>query len=135
MAVRAVVLLLVNLSNRMESQVGLAIPWFVMMKRGTVPIADVYVPTKRRGTLEPKRVDEIAAERMTERLQRRIASPMEHLPEGQCGPLSNRRRQVESACTFLSPHDLRVEWSTLPRCRSVLDRSRRGGGRRSRPRW
>jgi hypothetical protein len=40
---------------------GLAIPWFVMMKRETITIADIYVPTKRRGTLEQKRVDEIAA--------------------------------------------------------------------------
>ena len=32
-----------------------------MMKRETIPIADVYVPIKRRGTLEQKRVDELAA--------------------------------------------------------------------------
>src|SRR5262249_29457001 len=32
-----------------------------MMKRETIPIADIYVPTKRRATLEQKRVDEIAA--------------------------------------------------------------------------
>ena len=32
-----------------------------MMKRETIPIADVYVPIKRRATLEQKRVDEIAA--------------------------------------------------------------------------
>jgi sulfiredoxin len=32
-----------------------------MMKRETFPIADIYVPVKRRGTLEQKRVDEIAA--------------------------------------------------------------------------
>ena len=32
-----------------------------MMKRETIPIADVYVPTKRRATLEQNRVDEIAA--------------------------------------------------------------------------
>jgi sulfiredoxin len=32
-----------------------------MMKRGTIPIADVYVPIKRRATLEQKRVDELAA--------------------------------------------------------------------------
>ena len=31
------------------------------MKRGTIPIANVYVPIKRRATLEQKRVDEIAA--------------------------------------------------------------------------
>jgi ParB-like chromosome segregation protein Spo0J len=32
-----------------------------MMKRETFAIADVYVPIKRRATLEQKRVDEIAA--------------------------------------------------------------------------
>ena len=32
-----------------------------MMKRETIPIADVYVPIKRRATLEQKRVDELAA--------------------------------------------------------------------------
>lgn len=32
-----------------------------MMKRETFTIADIYVPTKRRATLEQKRVDEIAA--------------------------------------------------------------------------
>ena len=32
-----------------------------MMKRETFTIADIYVPTKRRDTLEQKRVDEIAA--------------------------------------------------------------------------
>ena len=33
----------------------------IMMKRETIPIADVYVPIKRRATLEQNRVDEIAA--------------------------------------------------------------------------
>jgi sulfiredoxin len=33
----------------------------IMMKRETFAIADIYVPTKRRTTLEQKRVDEIAA--------------------------------------------------------------------------
>ena len=32
-----------------------------MMKRETFAVADIYVPTKRRATLEQKRVDEIAA--------------------------------------------------------------------------
>jgi len=32
-----------------------------MMKRETFAIADIYVPTKRRATLQPSRVDEIAA--------------------------------------------------------------------------
>ena len=32
-----------------------------MMKRETFAIADIYVPIKRRATLEQKRVDDIAA--------------------------------------------------------------------------
>ena len=32
-----------------------------MMKRETFAITDIYVPTKRRTTVEQKRVDEIAA--------------------------------------------------------------------------
>ncbi len=40
-----------------------------MMKRETIPIADIYVPTKRRATLEPKRVDEIAASILDKGLQ------------------------------------------------------------------
>ena len=31
------------------------------MKREVFPVADIYVPVKRRATLEQKRVDEIAA--------------------------------------------------------------------------
>ena len=31
-----------------------------MMKRETITIADIYVPVKRRATLDQKRVDEIA---------------------------------------------------------------------------
>jgi sulfiredoxin len=33
----------------------------IMMKRETFAITDIYVPTKRRTTIEQKRVDEIAA--------------------------------------------------------------------------
>jgi hypothetical protein len=50
-------------------RLGLAIPWFVMMKRETITIADIYVPTKRRGTLEQKRVDEVAASILDKGLQ------------------------------------------------------------------
>jgi sulfiredoxin len=32
-----------------------------MMKREIIAVADIYVPVKRRATLEQKRVDEIAA--------------------------------------------------------------------------
>jgi sulfiredoxin len=47
---------------------GQAILWFVMLKR-VITIADIYVPTKRRGTLEQKRVDEIAASILDKGLQ------------------------------------------------------------------
>ena len=52
-----------------KSQVGAGILWFGMMKRETITIADIYVPTKRRGTLEQKRVDEIAASILDKGLQ------------------------------------------------------------------
>jgi sulfiredoxin len=32
-----------------------------MMKRETIPIASIYVPTKRRATLDPKVVEDLAA--------------------------------------------------------------------------
>jgi hypothetical protein len=40
-----------------------------MMKRETIPITDIYVPTKRRATLEQKRVGEIAASILDKGLQ------------------------------------------------------------------
>ena len=40
-----------------------------MMKRENIAIADIYVPIKRRATLEQKRVDEIAASILDKGLQ------------------------------------------------------------------
>jgi ParB-like chromosome segregation protein Spo0J len=40
-----------------------------MMKRETIAIADIYVPIKRRATLEQRRVDEIAASILDKGLQ------------------------------------------------------------------
>ena len=40
-----------------------------MMKRTTLAIADIYVPVKRRATLDQKRVDEIAASILDNGLQ------------------------------------------------------------------
>ncbi len=40
-----------------------------MMKRVTLAIADIYVPAKRRATLEQKRVDEIATSILDNGLQ------------------------------------------------------------------
>ncbi len=42
---------------------------FDMMKRVTLAISDIYVPIKRRATLEQKRVDEIAMSILDEGLQ------------------------------------------------------------------
>ena len=39
------------------------------MKRETIAIADIYVPVKRRATLDQRRVDEIAASILDEGLQ------------------------------------------------------------------
>ena len=39
------------------------------MKRSTLAIADIYVPVKRRATLDQKRVDEIAASILDNGLQ------------------------------------------------------------------
>jgi sulfiredoxin len=50
----------------------------IMMKRETIPIADVYVPIKRRATLEQKRVDEIAASI----LDKGLLSPILVRPDG-----------------------------------------------------
>jgi sulfiredoxin len=62
--------LLVKVGDSGESRrLGLAILWFVMMKRETITIADIYVPIKRRATLEQKRVDEIAASILDKGLQ------------------------------------------------------------------
>jgi len=43
-----------------------------MLNRETIPIADIYVPIKRRATLEPKRVDEIAASILDKGLEKPI---------------------------------------------------------------
>jgi len=45
--------------------------WYcsAMMKRSTLDIADIYVPVKRRATLDQKRVDEIATSILDKGLQ------------------------------------------------------------------
>ena len=69
-----------------------------MMKRETIPIADVYVPTKRRATLEPKRVDEIAASILDKGLQ---ARPARREVGGRCdeGENLHRKRDGQSGQT------------------------------------
>jgi hypothetical protein len=48
----------------------LAILGSIMLRRETIPIADIYAPVKQRATLEQKRrVDEIAASILDKGLQ------------------------------------------------------------------
>ena len=68
----------------------LAILWFVIMKRETITIADIYVPTKRRSTLEQKRVDEIAASI----LDRGLQAPILVRADGERFVLSATRQRV-----------------------------------------
>jgi hypothetical protein len=41
----------------------------LLSKRATLAIADIYVPVKRRATMDPKRMDEIAASILDKGLQ------------------------------------------------------------------
>src|SRR5580693_5334629 len=52
----------------------------IMMKRETIAIADIYVPIKRRATLEQKRVDEIAASILDKGLQSPIPVRVDGAP-------------------------------------------------------
>ena len=56
-----------------------------MMKRETLAIADIYVPVKRRATLDQKRVDEIAASM---------------LDEGQQAPIQVRADGARVSCSL-----------------------------------
>ena len=49
-----------------------------MLKREIIPIADIYVPIKRRATLEQQRVDEIAVSILEKSLQ----APIRVRPDG-----------------------------------------------------
>jgi ParB-like chromosome segregation protein Spo0J len=64
-----------------------------MMKRETIPIADVYVPIKRRATLEQKRVDELAASILDKGLQ----SPILVRADGGCFVLVESLHRLEAA--------------------------------------
>jgi len=63
------------------------------MKRETFAVADIYVPVKRRVTLERKRVDEIAAS-MLERGQQ---MPILVRPDGACFVLVEGLHRLEAA--------------------------------------
>ena len=64
-----------------------------MMKRETIPIADVYVPIKRRATLEQNRVDEIAASI----LDKGLLSPILVRADGARFVLVEGRHRLEAA--------------------------------------
>jgi uncharacterized ParB-like nuclease family protein len=46
---------------RVDGTIGFGEPTMTTMKRESFPIADIYVPVKRRATLKPELVQEIAA--------------------------------------------------------------------------
>jgi sulfiredoxin len=59
-----------SVANRIGTSAGgLAYFGLIMMKREIIPIADIYVPIKRRATLDRQRVDEIAGSILDRGLQ------------------------------------------------------------------
>ncbi len=63
------------------------------MKRETFPVADIYVPVKRRATLEQKRVDEIAASMLNDGQQ----TPILVRPDGARFVLVEGLHRLEAA--------------------------------------
>ncbi|MGB7102906.1 MAG: ParB N-terminal domain-containing protein [Xanthobacteraceae bacterium] len=63
------------------------------MKRETFPVADIYVPIKRRATLEQKRVDEIAASMLNDGQQ----TPILVRPDGARFVLVEGLHRLEAA--------------------------------------
>ena len=84
-----------------------------MMKRETIAIADIYVPIKRRATLEQKRVDEIAASILDKVLQ----SPILVRVDGAFIRKSSKR--VHMAAAAPRGHD-RVPLHAADFCTSLL---------------
>jgi sulfiredoxin len=64
-----------------------------MLKRETIPIAGIYVPIKRRATLEQKRVDEIAVSILEKGLQ----APIRVRPDGARFVLVEGLHRLEAA--------------------------------------
>jgi len=79
-----------------------------MMKRETFAIADIYVPTKRRTTLEQKRVDEIAASMLDDGQHTPILVRADGarfvLVEGLHRLEAARRSAKKPSSAFLFPH-------------------------------
>ena len=67
-----------------------------MMKRETFEIARIYVPVKRRATLEQKRVDELAASILADGLQ----MPILVRPDGDRFVLIEGLHRLEAAKTL-----------------------------------
>ena len=64
-----------------------------MLKREIIPIADIYVPIKRRATLEQKRVDEIVVSILEKGLQ----APIRVRPDGARFVLVEGLHRLEAA--------------------------------------
>jgi ParB-like chromosome segregation protein Spo0J len=64
-----------------------------MMKRETLAIAKIYVPVKRRATLNPQRVDEIAASMLKDGQQ----TPILVRPDGERFVLVEGLHRLEAA--------------------------------------
>ena len=75
------------------SQVRIRYTDWIMMKRETIAIADIYVPVKRRATLEQKRVDEIALSILDNGLQ----APILVRPDGARFVLVEGLHRLEAA--------------------------------------
>jgi sulfiredoxin len=65
----------------------------MMMKRETFAVADIYVPVKRRATLNQKRVDEIAADMLADGQQ----TPILVRPDGARFVLVEGLHRLEAA--------------------------------------
>ena len=77
-----------------------------MMKRENIAIADIYVPIKRRATLEQKRVDEIAASILDKGLQAPIlvrtdGAPSALAASSRCRPSTSTKRAEKTIVGFL----------------------------------
>jgi sulfiredoxin len=93
----------------------------IMMKREIIPIADIYVPIKRRATLDQKRVDEIAASILDKGLQ----APILVRADGSRFVLVEGLHRLEAAKALgkeLSPASLSMRESTelLLTCRRAF---------------
>ena len=104
-----------------------------MMKREPIPIAKIYVPAKRRGTLDPKKAQEIAESILQNGQQVPILVRQDGnrfvLVEGlhrleACRQLGEKRSSRNSSRDRLGPHPSFVA-STRPPRTNPIDAERR----------